>query len=136
MSEDAAERWFTYRELGAHLGCTPNAARMHATRRGWLRRPANRPGDPVHVLVPQDVLVQTNTPHASPRPNGAEQTHASSYVHGLVQAVEALREQLMVANRRIDEFAGERRQWAEERRALIAILTDQRRRPWWRRWFR
>jgi hypothetical protein len=25
---------------------------------------------------------------------------------------------------------------AEERRALIAILTDQRRRPWWRRWFR
>jgi excisionase family DNA binding protein len=25
---------------------------------------------------------------------------------------------------------------AEERRTLIAILTDQRRRPWWRRWFR
>jgi hypothetical protein len=25
---------------------------------------------------------------------------------------------------------------AEERRKLIAILTDQRRRPWWRRWFR
>jgi hypothetical protein len=25
---------------------------------------------------------------------------------------------------------------AEERRALIAILTDQRARPWWRRWFR
>ena len=25
---------------------------------------------------------------------------------------------------------------AEERRALIAILTDQRRRPWWWRWFR
>jgi hypothetical protein len=25
---------------------------------------------------------------------------------------------------------------AEERRQLIAILTDQRRRPWWRRWFR
>jgi hypothetical protein len=24
----------------------------------------------------------------------------------------------------------------EERRQLIAILTDQRRRPWWRRWFR
>jgi hypothetical protein len=25
---------------------------------------------------------------------------------------------------------------AEERRSLIAILTDQRHRPWWRRWFR
>jgi len=25
---------------------------------------------------------------------------------------------------------------AEERRALMAILTDQSRRPWWRRWFR
>jgi hypothetical protein len=25
---------------------------------------------------------------------------------------------------------------AEERRKLIAILTDQRRRPWWRRWLR
>jgi hypothetical protein len=25
---------------------------------------------------------------------------------------------------------------AEERRKLIAILTDQRVRPWWRRWFR
>jgi hypothetical protein len=25
---------------------------------------------------------------------------------------------------------------AEERRKLIAVLTDQRRRPWWRRRFR
>jgi hypothetical protein len=25
---------------------------------------------------------------------------------------------------------------AEERRRLIAVLTDQRSRPWWRRWFR
>jgi hypothetical protein len=25
---------------------------------------------------------------------------------------------------------------AEERRMLMAILTDQSRRPWWRRWFR
>jgi hypothetical protein len=25
---------------------------------------------------------------------------------------------------------------AEERRQLIALLTDQRARPWWRRWFR
>jgi hypothetical protein len=25
---------------------------------------------------------------------------------------------------------------AEERRMVMAILTDQSRRPWWRRWFR
>ena len=24
----------------------------------------------------------------------------------------------------------------EERRRLLALLTDQRTRPWWRRWFR
>jgi hypothetical protein len=51
----------------------------------------------------------------------------------LAQAVEALREQLGIANRRIDELQA---LLAEERRRLIAVLTDQRTRPWWRRWFR
>jgi hypothetical protein len=57
------------------------------------------------------------------RPNGAEQPH----VHALVQAVEGLREQLAVANRRIDELT-------TERRRLTALLID--RVPWWRRWLR
>jgi hypothetical protein len=51
-----------------------------------------------------------------------------------VRAIEALREQLAIANRRIDELMEERKQDAEERRRLMALLTD--RRPWWRRWFR
>jgi ABC-type uncharacterized transport system ATPase component len=65
----------------------------------------------------------------------------------LTRAVDSLREQLVIANargdraelhleeerRRVDKLQAE---LAEERRRLIAILTDQRRRPWWRRWFR
>ena len=35
---------------------------------------------------------------------------------------------------RLDAEADERRRMAEERRHLLALLTD--RRPWWRRWFR
>jgi hypothetical protein len=47
--------------------------------------------------------------------------------------IEALREQLGIANRRIDELQAA---LGDERRRMIAILTDDRRRPWWRRWFR
>jgi hypothetical protein len=48
----------------------------------------------------------------------------------LAQAVATLREQLGIANCRIDELQA---MLAEERRRLIMLLTD--RRPWWRRWF-
>lgn len=37
---------------------------------------------------------------------------------------------------RLDAEAEERRRAAEERRRLVALLADQRIRPWWRRWFR
>jgi hypothetical protein len=139
MSDDA-ERWLTYRELGELLRCTPNAARMHAHRRRWPKRAANKVGDPARVLVPEDEVVRTRAMHdAAPfvaQPNG----HDAAHVQGLVQAVEVLRDQLRIANQRIASLelgaTAERQQWAEERRGLIAILTDQRRRPWWRRWFR
>jgi Mg2+ and Co2+ transporter CorA len=58
----------------------------------------------------------------------------------LAEAVKTLRDQLEIANGRADR--AERRieelrvALVEERRKLIAILTDQRHRPWWRRWFR
>jgi lipopolysaccharide biosynthesis protein len=58
----------------------------------------------------------------------------------LAQAVETLREQLSIANeralhaeQRIDALYAA---LSEERRRVIEILTDQRVRPWWRRWFR
>jgi hypothetical protein len=34
------------------------------------------------------------------------------------------------------ERGEERQHEAEERRRLLALLTDQRTRPWWRRWLR
>jgi hypothetical protein len=37
---------------------------------------------------------------------------------------------------RLDAEGEARRRDAEERRMLMALLTDQSRRPWWRRWFR
>jgi hypothetical protein len=36
----------------------------------------------------------------------------------------------------IREHRDDLRRAAEERRMLLAMLTDQRARPWWRRWFR
>ena len=53
-------------------------------------------------------------------PNGQEWVN----VRALEQAIEVLREQLMVANGRADR--------AERR--IDELLSD--RRPWWRRWFR
>jgi hypothetical protein len=50
----------------------------------------------------------------------------------LAQAVEALREQLGIANRRIDELQAA---LTAERRRVIEILTESRA-SWWRRWFR
>jgi hypothetical protein len=64
----------------------------------------------------------------------------------LAQAVETLREQLGIANRRIDELQAA---LAEERRRLTAVLMHRQagsvpavaavtrlRQSWWRHWFR
>lgn len=57
--------------------------------------------------------------------------------------VEALRGLLAERDRLVEEQASAIRDLrtrldreAEERRMLMALLTDQSRRPWWRRWFR
>ena len=136
MPETDQERWLTYRELGELLGCTANAARMHAHRRGWQRRAPNRVGGRTRVLVPEAEDVQARALHRgrafvaqmSGEPNGFEQANAQ-IVQALERAVEALREQLTVANRRIDELNA-------ERKMLMGIITDPARRPWWRRWLR
>jgi hypothetical protein len=71
----------------------------------------------------------------------------------LAHAVEALSEQLGIANRRIDELQrridGLHSDLADARtaamitgceaaalRSRLELLTDERRRSWWRRWFR
>jgi hypothetical protein len=63
-------------------------------------------------------------------------------VQAHVRAIEALQEQLAIANARadraegrIDELLADRRREADERRKLLELLTGPRA-PWWRRWFR
>jgi hypothetical protein len=135
MSDQAQEQWLTYRELGNVLGCTANAARMHAHRRGWPRRAPNRVGVPARVLVPNDAVVRSRATHdATQRDaqlNGSVRPDAQAYV----RAIEVLSEQLAIANRRIDGLIEARRLDAEERRNLIMALCGPRV-PWWRRWFR
>jgi len=70
-------RWLSYQELGKALGCTANAARMHAMRRNWSRRSPNRAGDSVRVLVPEVTIVRPCVTHGTEqydtRPSGPQQ---------------------------------------------------------------
>jgi hypothetical protein len=138
MSDQTEEHWLTYREPGELLGCTPNAARMHAQRRGRQKRAPNRAGDPARVRVPEGLVVRGGAAHVPAPLNGA--VHSNVQVH--VRAIEALREQLAIANsraeraeRRTDELIENRRRDAEERRKLPTLLAGPRL-PVWRRWFR
>jgi hypothetical protein len=149
MPDGDQERWLSYRELGAVLGCTANAARMHAVRRGWPRRAPNRVGDCARVLVPANVFVQPCMTHDAEqfvaRPRGHEQANvrATFDAHDMLQAiretVEALmtplREQLDAERARADRER-ERADQAEQR--IAVLLAQQRatppasaRRRWW-----
>jgi hypothetical protein len=129
---DEHDRWLTYAEVGRLLGITPAAARMHVKRRGWQRRSPNAIGAHALVLVPDEVDVQpraaaeqrTCVAQVVQPPNG----HDQGNVQAISSAIEALREQLAIANRRIDDLT-------EERRRLMAALMGARL-SWWRRWFR
>jgi hypothetical protein len=61
---------------------------------------------------------------------------AGTYPAPLPGEVEGLRLLLAEREETIRDLRARLDREAEERRALIAILTDQRRRSWWRRWFR
>jgi hypothetical protein len=91
-------------------------------------------------------LTVTTTAALDP-PTDPAVTLTDSLVVTLSHAVETLREQLERERTRADhaehrieeELARVDALYAalgEERRRVIAILTDQRARPWWRRWFR
>jgi hypothetical protein len=89
-------------------------------------------------LVPASQFVRDRASHvAAPcvaEANGGMQAHVHPDVQAHVQAIEALREQLTIAKRRIDELLADRRRDADERRRLLDALTA--RRSWWRQWFR
>jgi hypothetical protein len=140
MPEADQERWLTYADLGAALGCSANAARMHAKRRGWARITPNAHGDRARVLVPDDAFVQPRAAFVPDRDQ--EQPHTDDQMNKrlLAEAIASLREQLTVANERarraedrVDELLTV---LTEERRRMIEILTGSARPAWWRRWFR
>ena len=164
MADQPEERWITYRQAGELLGISANAVRVRAQRARWPRRVPNMPGAPTLVRVPEEVLVRPSAPpvprpsgeragHATAAPDGCERAHDGTHVQGLVQVFEALRQQLEIANRqtaaeraRVDQLLVD---LADARtaamitgceaaalRAQLALLTDQRHRSWWRRWFR
>jgi hypothetical protein len=148
---DGARR-MTYAELAQARSISVASARRLARRHQWARQVGN--DGIVRVTVP---LGQLRTV-PGPKPEKPAETddsvglgQAQALSHGtdprttesgprpgpgtadpLAQAVEALREQLGIANRRIDELQAALR---EERRRVIEILTTPPG-PWWRKWFR
>jgi hypothetical protein len=105
---DAEGRWLTYEELGQLIGRTPNGARMFATRRGWPKRSSNRIGERATVLVPTEISEEParaierathDAEHTKPSPlaNGTDERAIAR------AAIDALTEQLAIANRRFDE---------------------------------
>ena len=116
------------------------------------------PGAPTLVRVPEEVRVRPGAPSV-PRPSGERAGHAptgpdgreQAHERGLVQALDALRQQLEIANRqteaeraRVDQLLID---LADARtaamitgceaaalRSRLTLLTE--RRPWWRRWLR
>jgi hypothetical protein len=160
---DGARR-MTYAELAAVRGISPASAKRLAQRHRWGRQVGNDGITRVTVplaflekaLVFKERDVTPDTKTVSPMTGMTEAMmppgvaaditdDIAPVTAALTQAVETLREQLTTANqwaeaeraradraeRRIDEL---QTALTEERRRLIAILTD--RRPWWRRWLR
>jgi hypothetical protein len=109
MPEADQDRWLSYAEVGQLLGISASAARMHAKRRGWLRRTPNAIGAHALVLVPLDAAVQRRAAadhppfvaHKVTEPNGVDQAN----VQAISSAIATLREQLVTAN-----------QWAQAER--------------------
>jgi hypothetical protein len=135
MFDQDQECWVTYAEAGKLLGISAQAARMLAKRRGWARRTPNAYGDRALVLVPADAIVQprsalleVHTGHVingdKAEPNGHDQAN----VRALESAVEALREQLGILNRRIEEeraLTNDERRRADTERARADHERDR-----------
>jgi hypothetical protein len=137
---DAEGRWLTYEELGQLTGRTPNGARMFASRRNWPKRSSNRIGERATVLVPTEIA---ETP--SRASHDAERAKVAPLANGTDEraiaraAIDALTEQLAIANRRLDEERqrsdGERTcsaramERAATKSAMCAASSAMRRRP-------
>jgi hypothetical protein len=147
---DGARR-MTYAELATVRGISLPSARRLVLRHHWPRQAGN--DGVVRVTVPLTALTKAaetagfrDTTTAQTMSHATDTTTVEAVpltdpaTVTLTRAIDSLREQLAIANGRADR--AERRieelqaMLVEERRRLIAILTDQLHRPWWRRWFR
>ena len=104
MDEHPEGQWLSYREAAERLGTTRGAVAKRAKRRGWLRRPGNRPGSETAVLVPVDALTRAHA--MSPQADA---------IRRLSEAVEGLT--VMLAAERAERVEAQR-QLAEAQRAL------------------
>jgi hypothetical protein len=101
---DAEGRWLTYEELGQLIGRTPSGARMFATRRGWPKRSSNRIGERTTVLVPTEITEESSrAAHDAERKSGGVLANGTEERAIARAAIDALSEQLAIANRRLDE---------------------------------
>jgi hypothetical protein len=148
---DGARR-MTYPELAAVRGISALSAERLVRRKRWPRQTGN--DGIVRVLVP---LTEARKARGNRRISSAGQPRtAAPDIREVIR--EAIREALAVSapddredirtlqcvlqerDRTIaaheETIRHLRSLLADERRRLIAILTDQRHRPWWRRWFR
>jgi hypothetical protein len=148
---DGARR-MSYVELAQARSISVASARRLARRHNWARQVGNdgivrvtvplgqlRTGPGPNLEKPTETADFAGLGQAQALSDGTDPRTAESgprtdpgTAYPLAQAVEALREQLGIANRRIDELQAALR---EERRRVIEILLIDRR-SWWRRWFR
>jgi hypothetical protein len=123
----------TYAELADVRGISRASAERLARRRRWPRQLGN--DGIVRVIVPpSEATAEAADTRKRVRGDNLPQTVTPSSADALVRAIAVLEHQLAIANRRIDELIEDRKREAEERRRLLALLTDQRvpRRRWWR----
>lgn len=107
MPDGDQGRWLSYQELGEALGCTANAARMHAVRRGWPRRAPNMIGGRATVLVPdvQDVRPRmTNSAALYDEHVQEGANNGAVHVQALSAAISALHEALTAERTRAERL--------------------------------
>jgi hypothetical protein len=124
MDEHPEGEWLSYREAAERLGTTRGAVAKRAKRRGWLRRPGNRPGSETAIFVPSGALTRAQA--MSPQADA---------IRRLSEAVERLT--VMLAAERAERVEAQlqlveaQRQLAEAQRALqqaqeqLAALRQQ-----------
>jgi len=77
---------------------------MFATRRGWPKRSSNRIGERTMVLVPRENSEEpSRAAHDAERKGGAVLANGTEERAIARAAIDALSEQLAIANRRLDE---------------------------------